>query len=77
VSDKTSVEAAKSRATAAKAREIDAHLRAIKLHQDAVILFDRLHQILKSASAHQREQHAFSCCLPDMSPDPAKAVLPT
>ena len=52
------MEAAKSRATAAKVREIEAHRRAIKMHQEAVILFDRLHETGKSANAHHREQHA-------------------
>ena len=52
------MEAAKSRAMAAKVREIEAHKRAIKMHQDAVILFDRLHQTGRSTDARKREQHA-------------------
>jgi hypothetical protein len=42
---------------AAKTREIEAHRRAIKMHEDAVILFDRLHQT-GSANARERAERA-------------------
>jgi hypothetical protein len=43
-----------TRAARTKIREIEAHRRAISMHEDAVILFDKLHQTEKSARARER-----------------------
>jgi hypothetical protein len=50
----------KDRVARAKAREIEAHRRASKLHEDALILFERLHQTAKARDARQRAERAQS-----------------